>query len=91
MDHDDVLVIQVPSTVLNPTLDRRRRASCDAKIRDKFSTGTAAVRKKQPFHDRVAKGQADLKRLFASANPADIGTEWRVPDERGAEADVHLR
>jgi hypothetical protein len=31
MDHDDLLVIRVPSTVLNPTLDRRPRASDDAK------------------------------------------------------------
>jgi hypothetical protein len=35
MDHDDLLVIQVPSTVLNPTRDRRPRASDDAEIRDR--------------------------------------------------------
>jgi hypothetical protein len=45
MDDDDLLVIRAPSTVLNPTLDRRSRASDDAKIRDRLSTGTAAVRK----------------------------------------------
>jgi hypothetical protein len=44
MDHDDLLVIRVPSTVLNPALDRRPRASDDAKIRDRLSIGTAAVR-----------------------------------------------
>jgi len=56
MDHDDLLAIQVPSPVLNPTLDRRPRASDDAKICDGLSTGTAVVRKYQPFADSSANG-----------------------------------
>ena len=61
MDHDDLLVIQVPSTVLNPTLDRRPRASDDAKIRDRLSTGTAAVRKYLPFAHGVANTSKQAK------------------------------
>jgi hypothetical protein len=64
MDHDDLLVIRVPSTVLNPTLDRRPRASEDAKIRVRPSTGTAAVRKQRTFREswanRPNRPEADL-------------------------------
>jgi hypothetical protein len=65
MDDDDLLVIQVPSTVLKPTLDRRPRASNDAKIRDRLSTGTAVVRKYRSFADGSANASerpvADLR------------------------------
>ena len=40
-----LLDIRVPSTVLNPTLNRRPRASNDAKNPYRLSTGTAAVRR----------------------------------------------
>jgi hypothetical protein len=51
MDQDDLLVIRVPSTALNPTLDHRPRASGGAKICDRLSTGTAALRKYRSFAD----------------------------------------
>src|SRR5271166_3385121 len=47
-----------PSTMLNPTLDRRPRVSDDAKIRDRLSTGTAATRKYRPFADGLANGSS---------------------------------
>ena len=61
MDQDDLLVIRVPSTALNPTLDHRPRASGGAKICDRLSTGTAALRKERSFTDGVTIATVDRR------------------------------
>ena len=72
--NDDLLVIRAPSTVLNPTLDRRPRGSDDAKICDGLSTGTAAVRKNRSFADDLPNG----------AKTTPCCRSWSVPGRRNA-------
>ena len=80
MDQDDLLVIRAPSsTALNPTLDHRPRASGGAKIYDRLSTGTAALRKYRSFADGLPNGSYRLKAEVARDSPAPGSSACNSP------------